>query len=422
MTRTVSPRLGSYAALAALGLLAALAFGRAELVAFAAPFALFVLLGLGVSREPGLQFSFALAADRVLEGEEIDAELRIGAASPLERLDVMLPTSAELPLEPVPLPMAIRLAGGETRTLRFHGRCTRWGAYLPGDVVVRTHDRFDLVSHEGTVDCRVPLRVYPTQEQLRALIDPLETQVLAGNEVARAKGDGIEFADVRRFAHGDQIRRINWRASARRRTLFVTESHPERNADVVLILDGFRELRRDGRGTLATAVRAAASLAAAYLDRRNRVGVVTFGGQVSWLMPGMGVRHLYLLVESLLETEIAHSYVWRGIDMVPPRTLPPRSLVIAFTPLTNWQITEALLNLRDRGFDLVVVEISPLPYVDPSVDEARRLAYRLWLLWREAVRYRFARSGVPVVEWRDDVPLATALEEVIAYRRYTRPA
>jgi hypothetical protein len=96
--------------------------------------------------------------------------------------------------------------------------------------------------------------------------------------------------------------------------------------------------------------------------------------------------------------------------------------VIAFSPLTDWRITEALLDLRGRGFDLVVVEVSPLPYVDRGDDEPAQLAHRLWLLWRGAVRYRFARSGVPVVEWQEDVPLSTVLEEVIAYRRFARPA
>lgn len=422
MTRTASPRLASYAALAAIGLLAGLASGRAEPVALAAPFALFVVLGLAASAEPRLRLAFALSADRVVEGDELEAELTIAAGAPLDRLDLMLPVPAQLELAPKPAPVGLRLVRGEARTLSFRVRCARWGAFTPGELVVRAHDRFDLVCFEGPVDCRVPLRVYPTLEQLHALVPALETQVFAGNEVARVKGDGIEFADVRPFAHGDQVRRINWRASARRQSLFVAESHPERNSDVVLFLDGFADLRRDGHGTLDATVRAAASLAAAYLGRRDRVGVVTFGGEVSWLMPALGERQLYRLIESLLETEIAHSYMWRKIDLLPPRTLPPRALVIAFSPLTDWRITEALLDLRGRGFDLVVVEVSPLPYVDRGDDEPAELAYRLWLLWRDAVRYRFARSGVPVVEWQEDAPLSTVLEEVIAYRRFARPA
>ena len=421
MTRVVAPRLASYTALAAIALVAALATGRADLVALAAPFALYVLVALAAAPEPALRFGFALSGERVVEGDELEAELTITTSTGVGRLDLALPVPPQLVLEPEPLPVALRLKPAETRTLSFGVRCARWGAYAPGELSVRIHDRFELVRLEGRVDCSLPLRVYPTIEQLHALVHPLETQVFAGNEVARARGDGIEFADVRPFVHGDQVRRIDWRASARRQSLYVAESHPERNTDVVLFLDGFTDLRRDGRSTLDRTVRAAASLAAAYLERRDRVGVVGFGGEVRWLMPAMGDRQLYRLVESLLETEIAHSYMWRTIDVLPPRTLPPRALVIALSPLADRRISSALLDLRGRGFDLVVVELSPLAYVDAAESDAERLAHRLWPLWRDAVRYRFARSGVPVIDWREDAPLSQVVEEVIAYRRFARP-
>jgi len=48
------------------------------------------------------------------------------------------------------------------------------------------------------------------------------------------------------------------------------------------------------------------------------------------------------------------------------------------------------------------------------------LAYRLWLHRRAALRYRFERVGIPVVEWMDGTPLAVPLEEVGAYRRHAR--
>ena len=47
---------------------------------------------------------------------------------------------------------------------------------------------------------RSVLRVYPRIERLRASIVPRQTQPFAGNRVARAKGEGIEFADVRAYA------------------------------------------------------------------------------------------------------------------------------------------------------------------------------------------------------------------------------
>ncbi len=297
-------------------------------------------------------------------------------------------------------------------------RAERWGAYRVGDVHVRTRDPLGLFAHTREIRAAVPLRVFPREEALRALLRPSETQLFSGDELSRRKGEGLEFADLRPFAYGDRLRRINWRASARRGALWVNEQHPERNSDVVLFLDSFAETRGGGSGTLDLAVRAAATLATRYVNRRDRVGVVSFGGMVRWLVPGMGTVQLYRILEALIGTQISLSYAWKAIGVVPPRTLPPQALVIALTPLLDERSVHALLDLRARGFDVAVVEISPLPFVEPGRGRARELAFRLWKLRREALRGEFVAAGIPVAEWRDGEPLAAALGEVTAYRRH----
>jgi uncharacterized protein (DUF58 family) len=245
----------------------------------------------------------------------------------------------------------------------------------------------------------------------------VETQLYSGDELARTKGEGMEFADLRPFMFGDRVRRINWRASARRGELWVNEQHPERNVDVVLFVDSFAEVRRGSASTLDLAVRAAATLAARYTKRRDRVGLVSFGGYLRWLEPGGGLVQLYRIVDALLDTEITLSHAWKEIDHVPTRTLPPQALVVALTPLLDERSIRALLDLRGRGFDLDVIELSPAAFVDPGATESEQLAYRLWQLQREALRSRFHAAGVPVVEWRDGDPLARPIEEVTAFRR-----
>jgi uncharacterized protein (DUF58 family) len=419
VTRHVSPRLAAYAALAAAGLLAGLVLGRVELVALAAPFALASVAAPALARTPRLLVELALDRDRALETETVDATLVVSAPNS-ELVDVLLELPPELST-PARNPQAVLVAGGEPRTLELPLRCERWGAFLLGQPLLRVRDRLGFTTWEARLGGHAPLRVYPTVETLHALLPPLETQVFIGNQVSRTKGDGIEFADIRAWTPGDRPRRINWRATARRGELWVNEQHPERNTDVVLFLDTFTDARTGGRGTLDLTVRAATSLAHRYLKRKDRVGLVSFGGFLSWLLPASGTRQLYRIVDSLLQMDIVLSYAARDVDVLPPRSLPPKALVLALTPLLDPRTAAALLDLRARGFDLVVVEVSPVPFVDPGGGELEQLAYRMWRLSREALRARYRQAGVPVVEWADGVPLNVPLEEVAAFRRYARP-
>jgi uncharacterized protein (DUF58 family) len=252
------------------------------------------------------------------------------------------------------------------------------------------------------------------------MLAPYETQVYVGNQVSRSKSEGVEFADIRDWAPGDRVKQINGRASARRGGLLVNQQHPERNTDVVLFLDTFTDVESNDRGTFDMTVRAATSLAHLYLQRKDRVGLVSFGGYLSWLMPASGTQQLYRIVDSLLQMNVVLSFAAKGVDILPPRTLPPKALVIALSPLLDPRSAAALLDLRARGFDLVVVEISPVPFVTPSGDDLAQLSYRLWRLSRESLRARYEQAGVPVVEWIDGVPLNVPLEEVAAFRRHAR--
>jgi uncharacterized protein (DUF58 family) len=263
--------------------------------------------------------------------------------------------------------------------------------------------------------------VYPLPETLRRIIRPVSTQLYTGNEVARQKGEGTEFADLREFAAGDRVRSINWRATARRNVLVVNERHPERNTDVVLFVDSFVDVRAGGSSVLDEAVRAAATLATRYLERRDRVGLVGFGGVLRWLQPGMGTTQRFRLIETMIETGVEPTYTWRDVNLIPTRILPPASLVLGLTPLVDQRYIAALEDLRARRFDVAVVEVDPVRLVDPGRSETDRLAYRLWILEREVTRGRLAALGIGLATWGDD-DLDTVLEEVRTYRRYARLA
>jgi uncharacterized protein (DUF58 family) len=418
MTRRASPRVAAYAALAALGLLGALALRRPELAVLAAPFAGLLALGLATSRPPELGLWLTVARERAIEGDEVRATIELNSERPVERLEVLLVLPAGLETVHDENPVSVRLGHEDERTIELTLRCRNWGNFELGEVYLRARDRLGLFLWEGQVRRPRRLRVYPSPERLQRMLAPLETQAYAGNQVARVKGDGLEFADTRAYVPGDRLHSINWRASARRGELIVNDRHPERNTDVIVFLDSFAEVRTAEESSLDRGVRAAATFAALALAGRDRVGLVTFGGVLRWLMPGSGLQQRYRLVDAVLETEVEFSYAWKDVNVIPARVLPPKALVVGITPLLDARSVAALLDLRARGHDLAVVEVSPVPFVEPGTSESDQLAYRLWLLRRQELRSRFERLGVAIATWDDEAPLAVAVEGVRAFRRH----
>ena len=130
----------------------------------------------------------------------------------------------------------------------------------------------------------------------------------------------------------------------------------------------------------------------------------------------------YRLVDALLETRVRFSYAWKDVNVIPARTLPPRALVIAVTPLLDPRAVAALLDLRARGLDLAAVEVSADPYAAPGDGELDDLALRLWRLRRTALRAQFHALGVAVAPWSEGTPLDGTLEGVRSFRRHARLA
>ncbi len=428
VTRYATPKLAAYAGSRRSACWPRWCSARPELVALTAPF-LLALVRRARARDAAATHGRRRrsTSERALEGDEIvprtDRARGAGAVDRLE-LYVRLPDGIELAEGRNPVGAAPR-APGERRELELTLRAARWGgAPDRADVPPRARparlcSRWEATRRDAPGAADLPPRGGAAADRSQ----PRETQVFTGNEVARRKGEGIEFADIRLWAPGDPLKRVNWRASARRGELWVNESHPERNTDVILFVDSFAEARRGDEGTLDLAVRATAALADAYVRRRDRVGLISFGGILRWLVPGTGIVQLYRIVDALLDTQIFLSYYWKEIDVIPRRTLPPSALVIALSPLLDPRSVGALLDLRARGFDLAVIDVSPVPFTARPSRGLDAVAYDVWTLApRRAPAPAAARRRRRGRVATTSAPLQAVLEEVRAFRRYARHA
>jgi uncharacterized protein (DUF58 family) len=402
-TRWPTVRLTGYATLTVFGLVAALVIGRPEPAILATPFALFLALGLATAeRTTTVEITAELDPPRIEEGDEAILRVAIvdgsGDGTGYE-IRTTLPPGVE----------------GDPTGTEQRVTASRWGAYRLGPVAVRTTDALRLFVTETQADPRAVLRVHPTATTLRRTIAAARLVRRVGIHTSGERGDGIEFADVRPFAPGDRARAVNWRASARRDGLWVNDRRPERSADVVLLLDTFGASGRDRIAALDLAVRALAAMAGSAHGARDRIGLLTFGGHLRWVAPGLGQRALLRVVEGLLDTEVLLSATWEGVTRVPTGALPPHALLLAATPLDNDTAVQTLLDLRARGFDVAVVG---LPAADPA-DEPP-LARRLRLLDRDRRRLQLERLGIAVALAARLDDLAQTIGEVEACRRRQR--
>jgi hypothetical protein len=167
----------------------------------------------------------------------------------------------------------------------FAVRCPTRGRFDLGTLHVRLWDRSGMAVRESRHALPQPILVFPHVAIIRQVPRPVRTRFSFGNYISPRLGEGIEPGEIRPFLPGDRTRHINWRASLRRQQLYVTQYQEERNADIVLLLDALSDIGAAPYSTLDFSVRAAAALAHTYVARKDRVGLLEFGGYLRRINP-----------------------------------------------------------------------------------------------------------------------------------------
>jgi uncharacterized protein (DUF58 family) len=178
------------------------------------------------------------------------------------------------------------------------------------------------------------------------------------------KGQGMEFAEVREYQPGDEVRSIDWNVTARMRRPFVKRYIEERELTVMLAVDlsgseRFGTVRRF-KSELATELGAVLAMSA--VRNNDRVGILLFTDRVEHVVPpGKGRRHALRVIRDLL----VHEPQGRGTD-VPgaidylAKMLPHHSIVFMISDFIG-QDVERPLKLMAQRHDVVAVTVE-----DPS--------------------------------------------------------
>ena len=291
----------------------------------------------------------------------------------------------------------------------------RRGRETSGGFVVDTFGPLGLGRRRIKMDLMWDVVVYPplVSVRLRASVAEAMRRREAGSKPIRQLGEGRLFESLREWGPGDDLRHIDWKATAKRGKVITRLYEAERRQQVLLVLDTGRLMTADAGGGLARldyAVQAALELAYAAAQHDDNVGIMTFADGVQhFVAPDRGrtgVRRV-LDVLAVVEPKLVEPDYPGAFRYLAARNRK-RALTVLFTDVIDRFASDALVanvaTLRPRHLPLAVTLRSPeLDGVaamrpDASRDAYRKAAAEELLHAREEALAHMRRAGVLVID------------------------
>ncbi|MEJ5914110.1 DUF58 domain-containing protein [Pseudokineococcus sp. 1T1Z-3] len=299
---------------------------------------------------------------------------------------------------------------GERRRYLTPLRPTRRGDRPADLVTVRSLGPLGVAGRQRSLPAPASLRVLPHFRSRRHLPSRLaRLRDVEGRSSVQVRGQGTEFDSLRDYVDGDDVRSIDWRATARRQELVVRTWRPERDRRVLLVLDTSRTAAgRVGDAPRLDAAMDAGLLLAALASRAgDRVDLVAVDRRVrARVERATGAALLPALVQAMapLEARLTEAD-WPLVVRTVRTSLTRRALVVLLTPLEA-AVEETLLPVLEQltaRHQVVLASVT-----DPRVEEMRAgrgdevavygaAAAERTVLETDRLARRLARSGVHVV-------------------------
>jgi uncharacterized protein (DUF58 family) len=308
---------------------------------------------------------------------------------------------------------------GESRRLGIVLRPRRRGERRTEFVVVRSGGPLGFAGRQARRDAPGALRVLPPFASRRHLPSRFaRLRELDGSTSVQIRGQGTEFDSLREYVRGDDVRSIDWRATARARTTMLRTWRPERDRHVVIVIDSGRtSAARVGDGTRLDAAMEAALLLAALADRAgDHVHLVVFDRLVRARVTGRrGQALLPAMVDALadVEPQLIDTDWDQALGEAARLTTRP-SLVVLLSALDAASASRALLGALPRLTARARVIVGSV--TDTGIAQAATRRSSADDIWRAAAAERtlldarrladaIARLGAEAIaEGPDDLP------------------
>ena len=174
----------------------------------------------------------------------------------------------------------LQLKGRQQRKIQYFLRPLERGEYHFGNIHLFIVTPLKLICRRFTSDAAEMVPVYPAFMQLYKyeILSDAVIQSEGGSRRMRKIGQSMEFEQIKEYVNGDDIRTLNWKASARRGMLMVNTYMEERFQQVYCVIDKGRLMKMpfEGLTLLDHAINSALVLSDVCLKKQDRVGVITF--------------------------------------------------------------------------------------------------------------------------------------------------
>lgn len=231
----------------------------------------------------------------------------------------------------------MNLKSRQQKKIRWFFKPLQRGEYHFGNIRLFVSSPLKLISRRFTTDAEQTVPVYPAFLQLHnyELFSGTGLQSESGNQRMRKIGQSMEFEQIKEYVSGDDIRTLNWKASARKGGLMVNSFMEERSQQVYCIIDKGRLMKMpfNGMTLLDYAINSTLILSNVCLRKQDKVGVITFSNEAGSVLaadrkPSQAENILQLLYKQ--QTDFLESDFEMLYSLIRSK-IKHRSLLILFT-------------------------------------------------------------------------------------------
>lgn len=231
----------------------------------------------------------------------------------------------------------LTLQAGESKVIEYHLRPVKRGEYSFGAVNVLVSSPLRLFARRFRFSADALVPVYPSYIQMRKyeLMAISHRLTDTGIKKIRRIGNNQEFELIKEYVAGDDLRTVNWKATARKSRLMVNQYQDERSQQVYSIIDKSRVMQMpfNGMSLLDYAINATLVISNIAIKKSDRAGLLTFQDRVGSMLPAGRLNNQMASIQEILYNqktaflESDFSALYARIR----RSISQRSLLLLFT-------------------------------------------------------------------------------------------